>query len=774
MFSNYIVIAWRNLVKNRAVSFINIFGLTLGLASAVTAILFAYHELTYESSHHNADRIAKIYLGGSFGVVEWSPGSFGPEGAAIEGMFPEVERSSITRNTTGIVRAGENLFIEERILLADSSFFSIFTIPFVSGSPSADPRTVMLSESSAMKFFGSSDPVNQSLRIEFYGERIDFIVTGVYRDLPSNTHLKADIIVPFSLANRFEDWRYNEYRSTMYNIYLLLNENAGIDDLNEMIREQYEIPVPIDDVYAFLMPVKDIHFRGTFSNNRGKFLALLIGGLFVLATSCFNYINLTNILYATRKKEIGIRKVNGATRGNVFYQFLVDTGLSTLVSYVLALLVLWSILPWFNTIMDTNIRLTADLRFAGIGLALFLATVALSGVYPALKFSATKTSNLLKDLVTVVSGRSLSRKLLTTFQFILAVIFIQMILVMDRQGKHLDNVDVTGYNSENVICLPGRPWGDLNTVRNELLANPLVETVTWGSTIPSFGVSQTTGWKDEDNRTPAVTYFYDREFTGLYGIGMASGRFFSADFPGDRDNSIVINRETAAELGYDDPLGQTVMMWGEHLTIIGVIDDYMSMPPIFSKSPALIRHSGDSDEFLIIRIRPDDRESTHRFITGVLSGFNPDYPVNIRYHDDVLYETEEASSFVSAIQLMQLFFLITIIASLIGLFGLSLFIARKNRKEVGIRKVFGATVRSVMMRISKELVIQIIIAILIATPVAMVITTGYLSVFQYRIEPGLAFFLAGGGIALVLVVLTVAWQTWRAANMNPTDILRYE
>jgi putative ABC transport system permease protein len=774
MLIKYIVIAWRNLIKNRVVSFINILGLTLGLASAVLAIIFARHELTYENSHRNADRIAKVYLGGSFGVIEWAPSSFGPEGQALAELFPEIEAYSLSRTTSGIVRVGDNLFSEDKVLVADSSFYSIFSIPFSSGSPSADPGSVVLSKSTSAKYFGNHDPSGETITIELYGVKHDFVITGIFNDLPSNTHLRADIILPFTLAERFGNWNHNEYQSTLYNNYLLLATGADPRAMNQRIRDQYEIPVPIDDIHAFLMPVRDIHFRGTFSNNRGKFLALLIGGFFVLVTSCFNYINLTNILFATRRKEIGIRKVNGASRGYVFNQLLVDTFLSTLLGFILAIILLEMMLPWFNSLMDTSIRLSADIQLLFYGLLLFLFTVAISGLYPAIKFSATKTTNLLKDLDNAVSRRSFSRRMLTTFQFILAIVFIQMILVFNKQGRHLDDTNVTGYESENVIILPGNKWGDLNIVKNELLANPSIEAVTWGSGIPSHGVSQTSNWKDEHNRALASTYFYQDDFPSLYGIGMTEGRFFSENFPGDMENSIVINRLTAELLGYNDPVGETVMLWGNHYEIIGIIDDYMALPPIFPNNPALIRPAGDMNEYLIIRIKPWNRLETHEYIAGILSGINPDYPVNIRYHDEVLWESEEARSFVSAMQLMQLFFLITIIASLIGLFGLSMFIAQRNMKEVGIRKVFGATVGSVVMRISREMIVQVLIAVLIATPLSLVISQGYLSVFQYRINPGIMFYFSGGLIAFVLVVLTVSWQTWRAANRNPIDVLRYE
>lgn len=302
----------------------------------------------------------------------------------------------------------------------------------------------------------------------------------------------------------------------------------------------------------------------------------------------------------------------------------------------------------------------------------------------------------------------------------------------------------------------------------------MIEAVSWGSSVPSHGVSQTTSWKDEHNRQLASIYSYEKDFPLLYRIGVGTGRFYSDEFPGDRENSMVINSQTADILEYDDPIGETVMLRGEHYTIIGIIDEYMALPPIFPLNASLIRPSGDNDEYLFIRILPEARAESHAFIAGLLNDINPDYPVEIKYHDEMIWEGEEARSFISAMLLMQVFFLITIAASLIGLFGLSMFIAQRNRKQIGIRKVFGATVGRVMFKISGELIVQILIAILIATPLAMMISQGYLSVFNYRIEPGLMFYLAGGAIALVLVLLTVSWQTWLAANRNPVDVIRYE
>jgi putative ABC transport system permease protein len=774
MFINYIIVAWRNLSKNRMVSLINILGLTLGLASAVLALLYARHELTFENCHEKADRIAKVYISGEIGQLQIIPTTFGPEGEALKGLFPEVELNSISLIFQGIVRVGENLFSEDDLALADSAFFSIFTVPFKEGTFSPNPQTVVLSEKAAQRYFGKESPVGQNITITCHGQKIDFLVTGVYKDFPSNTHLRAEFIIPFSLAKRFEFLKYTEYYGTNYHTYLLLQQGTDIKDLNKKILASYKIPVNIENIAAFLMPIKEIRFKGTFENNKGKLMVFLVGGFFMLFTSCINYVNLTNILFSARGKETGIRKVNGGKRINIIMQFLSDTALSALIGFNLAILILKLMLPWFNAIMDTHLSLVPDMGLIGLGLMLFSLTVLLSGLYPALRYSSLKPVKLISLNSAEIRGRSPSRWILTTFQFLLAVIFIQFMMVMSNQNKFIFSDDIKKYNSDNVICLPGHPWGDLKKVKQALLKNPAIETVSWGSTIPTMGFNYTSEWKDEHNKVLAMQNSFGLDYLKAYRIKMASGRYFSDEFSADRENSIIINQIAANELGLDDPVNKMMYAFEKQYKIIGVIDNYMALPPIFENTPLLIRQSGDQGNYLIIRINPVNPEATHEYIVNTLHEFNPDYPIDIKYHIDILMEQKESKSYITAGKLMTLFFILTIITSLVGLFGLSVFIAERHRKEVGIRKVCGASALNIIFKLSKGLLIQILIVLGIATPLSFFFTEGYLSIYPVHFEPGLFFYLFGGTLGSLVLILTVSWQTWRAANRNPVEELRYE
>jgi len=774
MFLNYLIAAWRNLLKNRIISVINILGLTLGLASAVLAIAFALHEFSYEKNHKKADRICRIYMNGSFGDIQQLPTTCGPEGEGLKNMFPEIEAYTISRTLSTTVRAGENLFREDDILFSDSMMYAIFTIPFVKGFPSADPQSVVLSEQTAARYFGMENPIGKTIRINCYGQHVDFQVTGVFKEFPSNTHLKADFIIPIEFTKKFDNWNYHEYQSNSFNSYVLLKQGTVLTALNKKILEHFKIPMDIENIHISLMPLKEIHFQGTFENNKGKLISFLMGGLFVLIISCLNYINLTNLLFSTRTKETGVRKINGAKRIQIFTQFITDTLLSALFSFNLAILILKMILPWFNSQMETNIELHFSRQMIIAGLLLLAVTVIFSGIYPAFKYSATRPIQLMRPGATANPGRGYSRRILTTFQLLLGIIFIQVIMVMDRQGKYLDSISTKHYNSDNVICVTGYPWGNLQKIKNELLRSTDIEYVSWGSNIPGMGFSAISDWKDEHNNTLALNYWFEPDYLNVYQIRMKSGRFLSEAYPSDRESAVVINGKTAEELGYEDPIDKNVMIQGEQYTIIGVTEDYMSVPPIMKSLPLLIRYSSELNEYLLIRIKPAHRESTHQYIVKTLKSVNNDYPIEIKYHDDVLYSTKEAKSYISASRLMHIFFYLTIITTLIGIFGLSVFIAQRNRKQIGIRKVFGASVSGLMLKLSKGIIIQALIAILIATPITYTFTGFYLSIFPKRIEPGPLFFLSGGILAMIILLATVSWQTWKTAMDNPVNSLRYE
>jgi len=773
MLRIYFLTAWRNLKKNRMVSAINILGLTVGLACAVLAIVYSYHELTYEDCHQKADRICRVYISADFGALKWIPSTWGPEGQALKNLFPEIEKNSISRINEGIVRVGDNLFLEKKILFADSNFYSIVTVPFVEGMSRTDPQSIAISEKTAAKFFGRTEALGKTMLITCNGEKFNFTVTGIYKNLPSNTDVQADFIVPILAAKRFPYWKYNEYNSTNYNTMVLLKPGTDVKELNKKIASAFKMPVNIPNPKAFLMPLKKVHLNGNYDNNLGKLLTFLIGGLLVLIISCINYINLTNILFSTRQKEVGIKMVNGAKRRSIFKQLICDTALSTGISFLLAISILQLILPQFNAIMDAHISLAFNSKLVIIMASLFTITVLLSGIYPALKISTSKSIEFFRISGTSFLSRNRSLWVLTTIQFLFAVLFIQVMLVMNKQNNHLSNINTTGFSAENVICINGYEWGDLEKVKAELLKDPSITAVSWGNSIPTVGFNITTEWKEKDNKIPAGQLFTGEDYMKVYHIKMLAGHYFSKDYSADFKDGIVINQKTATALGYTDPIGRLMNVKEKQYRIIGLVDGYMASPPIFSDVPQLILPaSKNQSQFLTILIDPRVKDKALKHIQTTLPKFNPNYPVEIKFHLDIAEEM--AKSYYAASKLMNTFFIISIITALFGLFGLSVFIAEKNRKEIGIRKVCGATISEIINKLSKGLVIQVVIAICLASPITFMIGQKYLSMFPRHIKLDLLLLGQGGLLALALMLLTVSWQSWRAARKNPIESLRYE
>jgi len=553
---------------------------------------------------------------------------------------------------------------------------------------------------------------------------------------------------------------------------VLLKPATNVKELNKKIVAGYKIPVKIEGVKAFLMPLKEIHLNGSYDNNYGKLLVFLIGGIVVLVISCINYINLTNILFSTRNNEIGIRIVNGARRSSVFIQLIIDTAFSTGISFILAIGILQFTLPRFNAIMDTQISLVPNWQLISLAALLFSGTIFLSGVYPAFKVSTSKSIEFFRKTGISLVTQNRSLWILTTIQFMIAVLFIQVILVMNKQNNHSTDAQVLGFTPDDVICINGNVWGDLEKVKADLLREPSIKAVSWADALPSTGMSITTDWKEKDNQIPANQLFTSEDYLKVYQIKMTEGHYFSKEFNADFTDGVVINHKAATTLGYKEPVGRLMDINGRPFRIIGIVGDYMSVPPIFKEMPLLIRPIGTKGGYLTILINPKERALAHRHIKQTLQKFNPDYPIDIKYHFDVAEEM--AKSYYAASRLMNTFFVITIITALFGLFGLSVFIAERNRKEIGIRKVCGASIIEIITKLSKGLLFQLLVAVCLATPIALFICGKYLSMFPKHIRLDFVLLGKGGLLALILMMLTVSWQSWRASTKNPVESLRYE
>lgn len=771
MFKIQLINAWRNLKKNKLVSIINITGLTIGLSCAVLAILFSYHELNYESCHEKADRISRVYTLAKFGSYDKFPNTFSPIGNVLQNGYPEVDLVARCRNVNGIAFQDDITPIAENdIMVCDPSIFSIFTIPFTKGNIPTRPGEIVMSEKMAGKYF-KGDAVEKNLTINIEGKKRNFIVTGVFKNLQSSTHVKATFIIPFAMSAEF-GWNTEQYSGTNYSVYTLTKQGTDIKKLNKKIAETYRLPIDFEDGGIALVPVKRIHlYENIEENAKANLLTLLFGGILSLVLSCFNYINLSTILFSTRNKEVGISKTIGAGKSEVFRQFMTDTLLTSFISFSLSVLVINLVLPSFNTLFEIDINIIPNLKIAVYIAAIFTITVLLSGSYPAFILSGFKPLSLIKDNQ---AGRRKHRlmNILITVQFIVSVMLLQFIVLSVKQNNHLSSSDIVGFDGTGVLCLNGNEWGDLNKVKDELLKNSNIETVTWGSRVPMVSMNTNQDWKEKGNKEMALQFWMEDDYFKAFKIKLLEGRSFSNELSGEDKQAVIINRITANSLGYNDPVGKTMMLDGKQVLIIGLVDNFQAQPPIFEDFPLIACKSGSTANQLIIRIGKNNREETKSFIRETLVKINPEFPFEMKLYDDHI--ADFAKSYYTTGLLMNVFTGIIIFNAMLGLFGLSFFISQRKNKEVGIRKVHGADIQSIIWRLGKGFLVKLILAFCIASPLIFLAAQGYLSMFPRHIKVGPEVFLIGGFLAFIALLLSTGIKIWQSANANPIETLKYE
>lgn len=767
-----IISAWRNLKKNKIVSVTNILGLTIGLTCAIFAIVFSYHELSYENCYEKADQICRVYTYGNFGSLEKIPTSFGAAAEVLKTTFPEIETATRSKSMNGTVYKDNKPINENDIIIAEESIFDVLSFNFIIGHKFTEPGTIVISDKIARKYFGSKDAVNNTLRINIWGEEQDYTIVGVFKDLPSNTHAKASIIMPFNMAYRL-NLHPDENWSTEYAIYTLLSPGTDLHKLNNKIAKQIEIPVPIENIKYALVPIKRIHiFENPANNAKGNLLMILIGGFIALAITIFNYINSTTLMFSSRMKEIGIRKTNGGSRRNIFIQFMADSGLSVTISFILAIFIFKVLSPFFNNLLDTDIETGLDWISILILSVLYVFTIILSSLYPALKSLRVKTATMIRETSQIIFSKNRISNVLITVQFVVAILFLQFIIITQKQTTYMFDQDVIKFNADNVISLNGWEWGDLNTIKQELLKNSSIEKVSWGQVMPAANFNMSSDWKESGNKEMANIFSVGEDYLDLFKIDLKEGHFFTDKFTSDEKNGVVINPLTANSLGYENPVGQQLLIHGKMYTIIGVTEDYMSVPPIFDKMPLLMKQSGNRDQHLLIRVNPDLREEAHKHIEKVLSVANPAYPIEIKYYDDITYEN--AKSYVATGIFINIFTIIILFNAMMGLFSLSFFIAAKKNKEIGIRKVFGATIKSVYWNLSRGFIKKLVLALVITFPLGYIMGGQYLTTFTNRIELDAGIFLLAGLLALLMVIVSTGWKVVQVALQNPSEVLKYE
>jgi putative ABC transport system permease protein len=798
MFKNYLKIALVNLKKYKAFSFINIFGLAIGMACCILIIAYVFHELGYDKFHERADRIyrlrSELKISGEFLDI---PKSSLPMAEYLVRNYPEVIEAVRFRSIGRVpVRYRDSSFYEDRLFFSDHSVFDIFTFPMVKGDPITalnTAYTVVITEEMAQKYFGSEDPIGKILNIN---NQSDYTVTGVISNIPQNSHLVFDMLCSFATFANNNNREMQNWLSINNYTYILLQQGANYKQLEQKFPEMIEKNVGAllkyvkGEMALTLQPLTRIHLHSNLmqeiSGNSDIIYVYIFSAvaLFILAIACFNFMNLSTARSGNRAREVGLRKVLGASRTKIIEQFLGESVFYSLISLFVALLLVDIALPLFRSISGIELKIEYSqspwLIPGLVGLAVFIGLIA--GSYPAFFLSAFQPTRTLKGEFRTGTAGQRFRSALVIVQFTISIILIIATVVVSSQLKFMKNKRL-GFQKEQVVVIPisdDSTLESLKPIKQELLKHTGILGVAASSHVPG----QTTyvnPFVPEGFALDQMQYmgelYIDQDFIPTMGIEMAAGRNFSADMKTDIERSIIINETAVKKFGWDNPLGKTIQeptvsRTLKKGTVIGVVKDFHIESLHTLIMPLFIGYTTDIYNSLAVRIRPENIPETISFIKNKMKEFDPLRPFDYAFLDDSFdtqYRGEERLS-----RVFSYFAIMAIFIACLGLFGLVSFTAEQRTKEIGIRKVLGASVAGIVALLSKEFTKWVLFANAIAWPIAYFSLNRWLQGFAYRTSLTLASFIAAMALSLVIALFTITYQAIRTAIANPADSLRYE
>jgi ABC-type antimicrobial peptide transport system permease subunit len=791
MFKNYFKIVLRQMNRQKGYSFINISGLAIGMACCIIILLWVQDELSYDRFHENADhiyRVNKIWRKGEIAHYATTPA---PLAKALKEEFPEINNSARFDPAGQMIVAHEKTtFYENNGAYADQSFFKLFTFPFVKGDPGtalSNPSSIVITENMADKYFGTQDAIGKTLRIN---NQYDFVVTGIMKNLPSQSHMQfVNFFVPFTriteIQGRGQKTHVDWHNTAFYN-YVLLQKNIPYQDVSEKISGYLKKHIPESTSSLYLQPLKRIHLYSSnlrlniATGNITNIYIFSTMAFFILLIACINFMNLATARSGRRLKEIGMRKVLGASRGNLARQFFSESVILSFQAIVLAIAIVCLVLPVFNTLSGKNISIDVlfKIKFIlGIVCIAFL-TGLLSGSYPALFLSSFQPVIVLKSTIHTGLKRANFRKVLVIFQFFLMIILVIGTIVIYNQLKYIQNSKL-GFDKEHLIFLPMNDdvrWR-YEPFKNDLLQNPEILNVSASSSLPFWGTDIATEDVNWEGKIPGEDFLMrgvgvDYGFIETFRIEMAEGRNFSREFSTDQTNYILNNRAVEV-MKLQSPLGKQLTLMGNTGSIIGIVKDYHFKPLNVLLEPLVLRlYEPQWLNFIYVRIQPENISRILKYTENQWKQYYPGIPFQYSFVDQALANIYVAVERIGV--LFRYFTILAIVVACLGLFGLSAHIAEQRFKEISVRKVLGASISGIVFSLTKDFTRWILIANGIAWPVAYIVIGSWLQSFAYRVEINLWTFAIAGMLSVFIAVITVSYQSVRAATANPLDTLRYE
>lgn len=803
MFKNYFKIALRNLTRNKSYAFINIFGLAIGLTCTMLIGLYVLQEFSYDRFHENKDRVYRVVESYNSEAQEtWFATTYSALAPTLLQEYPSIKNATHIYPTSGLVINSNNTkHQEEDIIYADSAFFEMFTFPLVSGDPESaldKPFTTVITESTARKLFGNTEALGKSISFKDQRGEVEFEITGVAEDLPKNSHIQFGYVFSYESLQQIRPWEYNKwYYPPMYT-YVELNSNESLGDLKAAFPDFQEKYVNSEASIRQLdlQPITDIRLYSNHQNELSttsgiSYIYLFSAiGFFILIIACINFMNLATARSMKRSREVGMRKTLGAQRKQLITQFLGEAFIITLVATIIALTLTESILPYFNSISGKELSLSSipigELIAGIVAIILFVSLIA--GSYPAFYLSGFRPIHVLKG-TTKKEGRSsfVFRKGLVVFQFFVSTGLIFGTFVVTQQLDYIQN-DRLGFNKEQVAIISVRETNDqfnIKALKDEILRIPGIASASAVSGVPgissgihSFGVIP------EDNKKDTLgimSITSDHSFLKTLELNLIAGRDFSEAYSTDETQAFIINESAAKKMGWKDPIGKelTLRFYLSDLvekkgTVVGMVQDFQYHSLHNEIDPILIQVFSSTyyHDYLAVRITSDDLQSTLSGIEEKWSAFNSDRPFEYSFLDDTfdaMYRAEQRLGLV-----FNLFAIVAVGIACLGLFGLASYSTEQRLKELGIRKVLGASVADILSLLSKDFLKLVIIGFLVSVPIALYFMNLWLQNFADRIELGFGLFFFVGVIALAVAIIAISYQTTRAALMNPVKSLRSE
>ena len=800
MFKNNLKIAWRNIVRQKGYSFINIFGLAAGIACCLLIALWVQNELRFDRFNEKADRIQRIYQKLTMNNrVRVAPVASPLLAPALLETFPEVEQAvRIIPMGSTTIRCDDREFRERQIPYADASFFSVFTVPLRQGDARtalAAPYSVVLDEKTARSYFGSQPALGKTLR---FGDGHTYTVTGVMDDMPGHSHLRFNILCSFSTwleENRADAERWGAFTTFTYVLLAPGTRTAAFTEkVNRLSNEKIgnDLKRIGGSLKVFLQPLLDIHLHSNFevdmaATNDIASVYLFSGiALFILLIACINFINLATARFANRAMEVGLKKTMGATRASLLRQFFSETYLVVFMALILAVMLSTLALPWLNAIsgQEFSRRIFLQPLFL-LGLAVLTVLVGtLAGSYPAFYLSSFRPVQTLKGRIKAGAASAAFRRILVVGQFAITITLIIGTLTILKQLHYLKNKPL-GFSKDQllVVTLPQGGAAPL-TVRDELAAVPGIVKASLSADVPGLNFSMTNFVPEGRSENEGLMMQFmavDDRFLDTMGISMVSGRNFSPAAKSDAREAVLINETAAARLGWSDPVGRTITRRvrgadGERVglkaTIVGVVRDFHSRSLHQVIEPLVVLNSPETFQVVSLRLAGKAIPETMERLKAKWARLFPAIAMDSFFLDETfarMYQNEERLE-----KLFTSFALLAVIISCLGLFGLAAYLTEKRTKEVGIRKVLGASTWRVLVLLSNEFGQWVLLANLIAWPLAYYFMNRWLRDFAYRTTIGPRIFIVSGLAALAVALLTVGFQSVKAARRNPVDSLRYE